>query len=82
MPASLAPLRAGYFHDLFKSQLFDAVELAVPQTGLRKAGDALHIPARAVFPIVGAATNTDWLKDCVRQGDKGFVRAGSVKRVA
>lgn len=43
---------------------------------LNKAGAALHIPAKAVFVMVGAAPNTDWLKDCVTLDDKGFVRTG------
>jgi thioredoxin reductase (NADPH) len=43
---------------------------------LRKAGTRVDIPAKAVFVMVGAAPNTDWLKDCVTLDDKGFVRTG------
>ncbi len=43
---------------------------------LRKAGAIQKIPAKAVFVMVGAAPNTDWLKDCVTLDDKGFVRTG------
>ncbi|MGL4320025.1 MAG: NAD(P)/FAD-dependent oxidoreductase, partial [Paracoccaceae bacterium] len=44
---------------------------------LRKAGARLDIPATAVFVMVGAAPNTDWLKDCVMLDDKGYVRTGA-----
>ncbi len=42
----------------------------------RGTGAARDIPARAVFVMVGAEPNTDWLKDCVDLDDKGFVRTG------
>jgi thioredoxin reductase (NADPH) len=44
---------------------------------LRKAGVPLNIPAKAVFVMVGAAPNTDWLKDCVVLDENGFVRTGA-----
>jgi thioredoxin reductase (NADPH) len=42
----------------------------------RAEGTLRDIPARAVFVMVGAEPNTDWLKDCVALDDKGFVRTG------
>lgn len=42
----------------------------------RGTGTARDMPARAVFVMVGAAPNTDWLKDCVDLDDNGFVRTG------
>ena len=34
------------------------------------------LPVRALFIMVGAAPNTDWLGDCIALDDKGFVRTG------
>lgn len=42
----------------------------------RADGTTQDIPAKAVFVMVGAEPNTDWLKDCVALDDKGFVRTG------
>ncbi len=42
----------------------------------RADGATRDIPAKAVFVMVGAEPNTDWLKDCVELDDKGFVRTG------
>ena len=35
-----------------------------------------HIPSRAVFVMVGAAPNTDWLSGLVDLDEKGFVKTG------
>jgi thioredoxin reductase (NADPH) len=42
----------------------------------RRDGHISEIPAKAVFVMVGAAPNTDWLKDCVTLDSAGFVRTG------
>jgi thioredoxin reductase (NADPH) len=45
---------------------------------LRHRGDGTtkDLPAKAVFVMVGAEPNTDWLKDCVTLDDRGFVLTG------
>ena len=42
----------------------------------RSTGDDWKLNTRAVFVMVGAAPNTDWLGDCVQQDSKGFVCTG------
>ncbi|PRY95674.1 thioredoxin reductase (NADPH) [Hasllibacter halocynthiae] len=42
----------------------------------RAAGEDWRLPARAVFVMVGAAPNTDWLGGCVDLDAKGFVLTG------
>ena len=43
----------------------------------RASGADWRIDTRAVFVMVGAAPNTDWLGDCLRLDPKGFVLTGS-----
>ena len=43
----------------------------------RKSGETRRMDTRAVFVMVGAAPNTDWLSGCVELDDKGFVRSGA-----
>ena len=43
----------------------------------RASGADRRIDTRAVFVMVGAAPNTDWLGDCLRLDPKGFVLTGS-----
>jgi thioredoxin reductase (NADPH) len=59
-------LAALHGHDML-----DSVTLRHSGTGTTR-----DIPARAVFVMVGAAPNTEWLKDDVDLDDKGFVRTG------
>jgi len=42
----------------------------------RQSGDVRRMDTRAVFVMVGAAPNTDWLSGCVELDDKGFVLSG------
>jgi thioredoxin reductase (NADPH) len=42
-----------------------------------KSGDARVVEARALFIMVGAAPNTEWLSGLVKLDDKGFVITGS-----
>ena len=42
----------------------------------RSAGEEWRLPTRAVFVMVGAAPNTDWLGGCVELDEKGFVLTG------
>ncbi len=44
----------------------------------RAAGQDWRLKTRAVFIMVGAAPNTDWLADMVQLDDKGFVCTGEV----
>ena len=39
-------------------------------------GNEETVPTRALFVMVGAAPNTDWLADLVKLDDKGFVLTG------
>jgi thioredoxin reductase (NADPH) len=39
-------------------------------------GSEETVPTRALFIMVGAAPNTDWLTDLVKLDDKGFVLTG------
>src|SRR5262249_35040194 len=39
-------------------------------------GDCQCKPIRNVFVMIGAAPNTDWLKDCLALDPKGFVLTG------
>ena len=41
-----------------------------------KSGETREIATRALFIMVGAAPNTDWLSGLVALDDKGFVRTG------
>lgn len=41
-----------------------------------KTGETQDIPTRALFIMVGAAPNTDWLSGLVELDDKGFVKTG------
>jgi thioredoxin reductase (NADPH) len=47
----------------------------------RAAGQDWQLAARAVFVMVGAAPNTDWLKDRVRLDARGFVLTGDAAGV-
>ena len=42
-----------------------------------ESGESRRMDTRAVFVMVGAAPNTDWLSGCVELDDKGFVKSGS-----
>ena len=39
-------------------------------------GEETRLPSRALFIMIGAAPNTDWLKNVVDLDDKGFVLTG------
>jgi thioredoxin reductase (NADPH) len=41
------------------------------------SGNEEEVPSRALFVMVGAAPNTDWLTDLVKLDDKGFVLTGA-----
>ena len=41
-----------------------------------KTGETHDIPTRALFIMVGAAPNTEWLSGLVQLDDKGFVKTG------
>ena len=43
----------------------------------RQSGETRRMDTRAVFVMVGAAPNTEWLSGCVELDDKGFVESGS-----
>ena len=43
----------------------------------RGMGQDWRLDTRALFVMVGAAPNTDWLGTCLRLNDKGFVLTGS-----
>ena len=43
----------------------------------RSEGRDWRLATRAVFVMVGAAPNTDWLGDCLKLNDKGFVLTGA-----
>ena len=42
----------------------------------RQTGDTTDVPSRALFIMVGAAPNSDWLAGLVALDDKGFVLTG------
>ncbi|MEM8852620.1 MAG: FAD-dependent oxidoreductase [Pseudomonadota bacterium] len=42
----------------------------------RQTGETEDLPVKALFIMIGAAPNTDWLKDHVELDDKGFIRTG------
>jgi len=42
-----------------------------------KTGETRRVDTRAMFIMVGAAPNTEWLSDLVKLDDKGFVITGS-----
>lgn len=46
---------------------------------IRNRRDGTHLPidSRALFIMVGAAPNTDWLGDLVELDEKGFIRTGT-----
>jgi thioredoxin reductase (NADPH) len=50
----------------------EALTLEDTQTGRRE-----EVPAAAVFILIGAVPNTDWLQDAVRLDDRGFVLTGA-----
>lgn len=43
----------------------------------RRGGEELRLDTRALFVMIGAAPNTDWLCNLVQTDDKGFVLTGS-----
>ena len=49
----------------------------VAVTLIRKDADDLRIDTRALFLMIGAAPNTDWLAGTVELDDKGFVLTGA-----
>ena len=42
----------------------------------RRTGEITRIPAQALFVMIGAQPNTDWLEDCLALDEKGFVITG------
>jgi thioredoxin reductase (NADPH) len=42
----------------------------------RKTGEETVVDAGALFVMIGAEPNTDWLKDCLALDNKGFVLTG------
>ena len=42
----------------------------------RQTGETTEVPSRALFIMVGAAPNRDWLSGLVALDDKGFVLTG------
>jgi len=42
----------------------------------RESGETRRMDTRAVFVMVGAAPNTDWLSGCVELNEQGFVQSG------
>jgi thioredoxin reductase (NADPH) len=45
---------------------------------VRSGGEEQDLPTRALFTMIGASPNTDWLSGLVELDDRGFVRTGDV----
>ncbi len=64
-----------YHTELSALQGGDSLEAATLRD--RRTGADNTLPTRAVFVMIGAAPNTDWLSGTVALDDKGFVRTGA-----
>ena len=48
----------------------------------RQTGAETQVPAHALFVMIGARPNTDWVKDCLPMDDSGFVITGMPSETA
>ena len=48
----------------------------------RQTGAQTQVPAHALFVMIGARPNTDWVKDCLPLDDSGFVITGMPSETA
>jgi thioredoxin reductase (NADPH) len=48
----------------------------------RETGERQEIPASALFVFIGSDPNTDWLSQCVKLDDKGYVITGPAVQAA
>ena len=42
----------------------------------RDSGESTRLKSAALFIMIGAAPNTDWLGDCIELDEKGFILTG------